>query len=206
MPIRRKLPILVERSLGDLRSTRLEKAGAFEQETRDHLGISCSAGCASCCYHPVRISILEGILLYRYLVDRGRWTPSFRQKLLSTAGLTENLAFDVWLLSNIPCPLLDDKNRCRAYDARPFNCRAILASGDPFYCHPHRVAEGSGIVSRVAALESFHAEETALLKKHGLFHLLMVIPRAILMAERIISGELDLENVDRQFLKELRQE
>lgn len=119
--------------------------------------------------------------------------------------MTMSLANEVWLLANLPCPLLTPKNRCMAYDARPFNCRATLSVGDPAYCHPHRLVSGSGIVPRVEVLAAFHDVETKLLKRHGLFHLTMPISSAVLLAEKVVSGSIDLEGADRAFVAEYKE-
>ena len=164
----------------------------------------CKAGCASCCYHPVRISILEGMVLFKHLVEHGRWSPSLKKKLAAHAALTSNLAMGIWLMSSIACPLLDEKDRCIGYEARPFNCRVTFATGDPHYCHPHRIGELTTIVPRVAALEEFHKEEAALLRRHGLWHLLVPVSKALLIGEKILSGDVDLEGADREILAEFK--
>lgn len=199
----RKLPVFTERSLGDLQANRSEMAARHEVKIRDAT-VMCTAGCASCCYHPVRISILEGVLLFKHLVEHGRWSPSFKTKLAEHAVTTGNLAMGIWLMSNIACPLLDGKNRCIGYEARPFNCRSTFSVGDPHYCHPHRIGEGTGIVSRVGALTEFHEKEEAILKRHGLWHLLMPISQALLLAEKILAGDVDLESADHEFLIEYK--
>jgi len=202
MYMRRKLPLLTERTLADVRIRRTELATEFGHITRSRGTVMCKAGCSDCCRHPVVISALEGALLYQWLANRGKWTPTFKRKVQDTAELTSDVAMEVWLLANIPCPLLGQDNLCAAYEARPFNCRTTLSVGDPYYCHPHRIADGSAIVSRVSVLQQFHEEEQKLLKRYGLKHFLMPISKALLVGERIITGNLDLENVDRVLLEE----
>ncbi len=198
--MRRKLPLFVERSLQQVQADRLELADQFQRTVAGEQSISCTAGCAACCYHPVLVTIMEAIPLYGSLVEHGRWTPSFKEKLGKASQMTSGLSPDVWLLAKIPCPLLDDKKRCSAYEARPFLCRVTIATGDPFYCDAHHLGKQTTIVPHSEAVVEFHAREKATLRKHGLLHLLMPIGRAVLMAERVCSGTLTLESVDRTYM------
>jgi Fe-S-cluster containining protein len=167
-----------------------------------HRTVSCKAGCASCCYHPLLITILEAIPIYGALVEAGRWTPSFKEKLTKASTMTSGLSFQVWLLSKIACPLLDENKRCMIYEERPFHCRVTVATGDPYFCDPQRLGQETTILPREDAVREFHARETAMLLKHGLLHLVMPVGRAVLLAERVCSGSITLENVDRTYIRE----
>ena len=163
---RRRLPVLVEHSLATVVSARVAVAGDFEVKLRERAlktgkPISCKSGCSNCCYHPVHVTALEGAVMYRHLVARGRWTPSFRESVRAHAERTHDLRYELWLLSMIPCPLLDEKtSRCTAYDARPLACRVTFSTADPFLCHPHRITE-SGIVNKNEPMDAFHAQVSA---------------------------------------------
>jgi Fe-S-cluster containining protein len=198
--VRRKLPIFVERSLQQVQADRIELADAFERTIIGHQPVSCKAGCSACCYYPVNITILEAIPIYGALVEHGRWTPSLKDKLRKASEMTSGLSFQVWLLSKIACPLLDANNRCMTYDARPFVCRTTIATGDPYFCDSQRLGNETTVVPRQESVAEFHAREKVILKKHGLLHLTMPIGRAVLMAERVCSGSLMLESVDRTYI------
>jgi Fe-S-cluster containining protein len=200
--MRRQLPVFVERSIQHMQADRSELADDFQRKALGATLVTCKAGCASCCYHPVLITILEAVPIYGALVARGRWLPSLKATLQKTALLTAGLDIGVWLLSNIACPLLSKENRCTVYDARPFACRVTAAVGDPYYCAPQRLGNQSTIVSRKDILAEFHTRETALLRKHGLLHLTMPIGRAVLLAEKVCAGTLALEDLDRTYLVE----
>ena len=141
---------------------------------------------------------MEAIPIYGSLVEKGKWVPSFKEKLKKVSEMTSGLAFHIWLLSKIACPLLEG-HRCMAYDTRPFVCRTTVATGDPYYCDSQRLGQETSIVPRQANVAQFHTKEKALLRKHGLLHLLMPVGRALLLAERICNGSLTLENVDRTY-------
>lgn len=204
---RRRLPLVTEQSLATLRFVRTQLASDFDRELQDaaadgKLRLSCRVGCANCCYHPVMITAIEGALLYRHIAERGRWTPSFQQRVREHATKTRDLPMAVWFLSAIPCPLLDDKTKkCTAYEGRPFACRATYAFGDPDDCHPHRI-EKAGLVNRKEVTSQYHTEQTKIASKHGLQMVVMPLSAALLLGEKIINGEVDLEDSDVSILRD----
>lgn len=197
--MRRKLPLFVERSLEQIQADQAELTSQFEATIIGQKPVSCKTGCSACCYHPVLISIMEAIPIYGSLVAHGKWSPSLKAKLKQSSDMTAGLSFEVWLLSKLACPLLDGNNRCVAYEARPFSCRVTLATGDPFYCDSQRLGKDTTILPRQEALTEFHKREKDVLRKHGLLHLTMPVGRAVLMAERVCSGALTLEGVDKVY-------
>jgi Fe-S-cluster containining protein len=200
--MKRKLPLYVERSIQAVQADRLELTHEFESTVIGDLVLTCKPGCAACCYHPVLITVLEGIPLYRSLVAHGHWTPSFKQKLTKTSDMTSSITTAVWLLSRIACPLLDAKARCMAYAARPFACRVTVATGNAYFCEPQRLGDETSILPRQEVTTRFVKGVRETLQRHNLAHLTMPIGQALLLAERICSGQLTLENVDWTFVKE----
>jgi Fe-S-cluster containining protein len=198
---RRRLPLVAEQTLGNVRRVRAQLAGDFERELQQaarNAGTktSCRAGCANCCFHPVLITALEGVLMYRWLAEHGRWTPSVQARIREHSETTRDLEFSVWFLSVIACPMLDEKTkRCTIYAARPHTCRVTFAFGDPDNCHPHRI-EQSGLVNKAEVVGAYHREQAKIIKRHGLRVVLMPISMAILMGEKIVSGEIELEGAD----------
>ena len=82
----RRLPVLVERAVHEVEAKRTEIAQRFEMNARAQVSaenktITCRAGCAWCCHHPVLISVLEGIGLYRWLQKKGKWNDKLKAKL-----------------------------------------------------------------------------------------------------------------------------
>lgn len=198
----RRLPLLVERSVGEAHASRLLEAEQYETAVFTVGGVSCTAGCASCCHYPVMVSVLEGIAMYQWLQEHRLWTQVLRDRLLEHKALTWNLAPEVWLLSEIPCPLLKD-NRCVAYESRPFLCRTLFSRGDPYYCHPHRLgSQLSGILNREDAVETIWKAEDRLLRRHKLRRILLPLAAAILLGEKVVLGEVDLEEANLELLRE----
>lgn len=199
---RRKLPLLTERSLAEVKADRIEIAAEVDAKLPM---VTCKAGCAACCKYPVYISILEGMLLYRHLTERGHWTPAFRQKLSAHDKQTYDLASEVWVLLEIPCPLLDKVNRCIGYAARPFSCRTLYAHTPAAFCEPPKMLSAK-YVPREELMDKFRKVEAEILGRHKLGLIGLSISKAILLAEKIMTGEVDLEQFVRLALDNVRGE
>lgn len=203
----RKLPVLVERTIADTRVLRSEIDLTFTQKVQAGLheagvALSCKKGCSNCCSHPFLISVIEGFLLYQALAKRGLWTPSFRKRLEETREKTIGLTFEVWMLSNISCPLLTEKRECLVHDARPLNCRLTFAITDPSLCHPHRISEGTRFIPRHDPLDAFQAQERALLRRMGAREIYAPLSEAVLLGARISLGEIAFEDAIREYAKD----
>lgn len=197
----RHLPLLVERSVAEAQASRILAAEQFETKVLKDGAVSCSAGCSNCCYYPLSISILEGLSIYRWLLKHHLWTTKLQMKLQETDKKTWDLSPDIWLLSKIPCPLLDEKKQCSAYEARPFLCRTMYSRGDPHYCDPHRFGMNTTI-RREAEVDTIWTAEKAILRKHSLRQVLIPFSSAILLAEKIVNGEIEIEDTNTTLLME----
>jgi Fe-S-cluster containining protein len=207
MPPKRRLPVLTERSISEVQAIQIDLDHKFERQIRGQVSkegkaINCTPGCASCCYHPIEISVLEGALMYRWLMLNGRWTTALKEKLQQAANQQFGVSYEVWLLSLTPCPMLTADNLCGAYEARPFICRSYYSTGDPHYCHPHRLGPQTELISRDEIVTQFHKEQARVLKGHNLNLTTVPIGEAVLLGERLCKGDIDLEAVDHILLKE----
>ena len=193
-----RLPVLIERALGQVQSSQTDEAQRFERDLADtRKAVTCTKGCSSCCYHPVRISILEGILLYRWLVKHNKWTPQLQNRLQTTGAQQFGTTYEVWLLGLTACPLLDQKTKlCSSYDARPLGCRVYVATSDPHYCHPHRLGPDTKILPRDEYLDSFKSKLDGLMREQKLNLRLLPIGLAILYGGKISREEMDLEGLE----------
>lgn len=202
----KKLPLYVEQIVSENHTAKLQRAERFERELRTNLmdldkRITCEKACSHCCYFPIGITIIEGIRIYRSLVDHRLW-PRLRDAFEKHRDQTWNLSPEIWLLSETPCPLLKD-NLCQIYESRPLTCRTCYATGDPHYCHPHRFTSGdSSLVPRKDVLNEHRVEETKLLKRHNLSHIEMPISAAVLIAERLCKGEFAFEETGNVVMQE----
>lgn len=203
----RHLPVLVESSIANVGVLRTTLMLEFDRKTKSNQKktgpITCAPGCAWCCYHPVSISVFEGILLYRWLVRHGKWSLKLKDKLKISAETQLGVIPGVWLKAMIPCPLLGQDNKCTAYDARPLICRAYYAVSDPYYCHPHRLSRSkTSLIPRDQVVGPFHREQEVIHRKHKLQVIFLPIGASLLMAARVCNGEVDLEVLDAAILKE----
>lgn len=200
MSERRRLPILVESSLAEAKLARNDLADKYQSSLQIELAnsgdaLSCHKGCANCCYHPVLITLFEGVSLYQWLQYRGLWTHALRESFKQTVQRTWDLSFEVWGMSLIPCPLLDKNKQCRAYEGRPFACQITYSIGDPKNCHPHTL--GPGMLPKRALFEALTVLETPILARHHLQHFRMPLAGAVLYGERIAKGEIELDDCQR---------
>lgn len=186
---RRKLPLLTERSLAEVKADRIEIADDGDARLPR---VSCKAGCAACCSYPVYVSILEGMLLYRHLTEKGHWTPALRAKLQAHDKKTYDLSSEVWVLLDLACPLLDKNKRCIGYAARPFSCRTLYALTPASFCAPTQMLSAR-YVQREDLMNKFRKVEAEILARHKLGLIGLSISKAILLAEKIMTGEVDLE-------------
>jgi Fe-S-cluster containining protein len=108
----------------------------------------CAAGCVFCCYHPVDITVPEGLGMMHYL--RTTLPPAElatrHARVAEQAAKVRDLSFEAHAQAKVPCALLVN-GTCSVYPARPFACRAwhsmsvarcetIFVEGDPLAMIP----------------------------------------------------------------------
>lgn len=187
------VPVEISRAIGDMRVSRSASESAFERRAvQVRPSTLCCPGCAFCCCWPTSISILEGMDIYFHLRDSRRWTLALQERVRAGADSVTGLTYSVWLHSAIPCVFLDKTQRCEIYEARPLLCRVALSNGNPEDCKPHNMSAASGILHRTEVMAIFQNAERSILQKYNIEYHTMPIPTAILAAERIGSGELEL--------------
>lgn len=203
----KRLPVLVERSLGHLRAMKAEIGHRFDRaivSTSASSGFvpTCKVGCAHCCYHPTYISVFEGMMIYQHLANNRKWTPSLQKRVEDAAKATKGLVDDVWLMAMIPCPLLDVNRECMAYQARPLSCQTRWSFQNASLCHPHQVDHAKPLVSNRDALGVYHGMESQALKDNGVKLVLIPLASAILLGKRVYEGEVAIEDVNREIAQE----
>lgn len=108
----------------------------------------------------------------------------------------------VWYLSTIACPLLED-NRCVAYRSRPLICRLTLSRKDPALCHPHQYDGRYALPQEDFSVElkAFRELEAQVHVQQGIRITLSGLSQSLLVAEKLQTGVIDLARVDfEQFL------
>ena len=203
---RRKLPVLVDQAIGSIQAESTDKAFAFERRLRRKHTLSCSSGCSNCCYLPIEISVLEAIPIYRYLTQRGRWNAELVKKLIGHAEKTTFLSTPVWLLSHIACPLLTDDQKCGAYEVRPHHCRTMWATGDPHYCDGQNFGAETSFVAKDELMAGYSGYIGLLSKQIGMPHYTVPISKALLLAEKVITGQVGVGDILHLITNDLPQE
>jgi len=190
------LPSSIELALRQLRVTREQAALEFHQAVIGDGAVSCQRGCSNCCHYPLYISVLEGILVYQWLADNRLWVQGLRERFLEAARQTWRLSIQTWMLSNAPCPLLDDDQLCRAYKGRPLYCRTAYSRGEPHFCHPHRFLQADSLVARHEPTAAMAEAEATMLKKLRLKRMLLPFAPSVLYGECVCKGLFDLREAD----------
>jgi Fe-S-cluster containining protein len=201
----KKLPLLIERAVREAEVDRGDLAMRHEQKLQAGDRVTCKKGCPFCCYYPVMISVLEGLSIYRKLAEQRVWSSLLRKRFEQHSAKTVNLPPAVWFLSMIPCPLLHN-DECQAYEARPVTCKAAHSTGDPYYCHPHRLSPGTAFGKQRELGERLFKAEDAILKRLDLTNFQMSLSTAVLYAEKVNKGELDIEDIGHDLWQRFKEE
>jgi len=197
----KKLPILLEKSLAEVKAVQLDTGLAFQESVSNtSTRLMCKKGCDNCCHHPFLISLAEGILLYRYLAANGKWTPTLKKRLVNHKDTVMGLAFEVWLLSMTPCPLLKD-GLCEGYEARPVHCRTTYSTRKPSGCHPHTL--GDGLVYNTTVVAQYNLELSNILKRAEERSPLIPLSAAVLLGEKVSNQTLTFTEAVRSYLQEV---
>lgn len=195
----KKLPILLEKTLAEVKALQSDTGLAFHETVSNTSSrLTCKKGCANCCYHPLLISLVEGILLYRNLVGNGKWSPGLKKRLRDHRDRVRGLAFEVWLLSMTPCPLLKD-DLCEGYASRPIHCRTTYSTRKAVGCHPHTL--GEGLVYNTTVVAQYNLELSQLLKRAEEKSPLMPISDAVLLGERVSNQDLTFSEAVQEYLQ-----
>lgn len=194
---KRRLPLLLERTLGQIAADLARLGEEAQRDALDKGPLSCRPGCSSCCLYPVHVTVAEGVLLYRALGARGRWTASLQARLDDHWRKVGLMAPEVWFLAEIPCPLLE-QGKCLGYTARPMVCRTTVTHGLPDLCHPHKVGLGLQVAPQPEHLAEFTTTARRRLKDHGLGSGLIPVSLAVRIGGKLVRGEIDAADVDRE--------
>lgn len=201
---RRHLPVVVDRAVAEVVAARTRIGSDFATQLSqmvvdDGPALTCRKGCNNCCMHPTTATLLEGAAIYTWLVSHGRWTPSLRKHLAEASDKLLGLSFAVWLLSAQPCVFLAANGSCSVYSVRPIQCRTTFSVGDAEDCHPHRLRPNT-VLPRIDPLDEFSKIETEVMQRIGLQRFQVPLATAVLFAEKLYTGEADIEQIDAKLM------
>jgi len=197
-----KFPLVIEQALTEIKAFQTQAGFEYERKLRqDEVLFSCRKGCHYCCHYPFLITVAEGILLHRDLASRGHWTPSLQKALEEHREKTLGLSIEVWLLTNIPCPLLED-GMCAAYSIRPLHCRATFSVGDPEMCHPHSLGNSTMLIPSSEVVVEYCETLLARLRRIEMLEALMPLSEAVLLGASLEMGSLEINDLRFQYTKD----
>lgn len=120
-----------------------------------NLSLKCDKGCAACCSVNVKITSIEGEMIYDFIVESGReeWFAGVLKQScksekihLTTNGFAANCLAGKETEVDTPglghCPFLMD-GCCSIYEVRPFSCRCFVST---IGCGDQSTAEVPAIV------------------------------------------------------------
>jgi Fe-S-cluster containining protein len=103
---------------GGAPASAFRRADALAADAPGRASWACAAGCSFCCHLTVLVSPSEAAAL------ASRLNSTQREKTAANARRAAGLTAADYRHARIRCALLDDEDRCAAYDLRPLKCRA----------------------------------------------------------------------------------
>jgi len=114
------------------------------QEFAEEVGpLSCRRGCDNCCRQKVIMTTSEGLGVYLYLRDEGRWSGELEARLAEEDAYATRTSHDEWWREKRACPFLKD-GECGVYPVRPLGCISTFSTNDPKFCGATEVEPGQG--------------------------------------------------------------
>lgn len=162
--------------------------------------VTCSEGCAYCCYQKILAHAAVGAAVYLHLLDAGRWTSVMREALAESDRAQTADSHGRWVIRRIPCPFLAErsfgKGRCTIYSARPDGCRYLFS----FTKRPEKCAAPKGQSTLLIIPDGGpgqHPPREVLVRERLLMEVsnmlgarwdIFTFPGSILYAEALIEG------------------
>jgi Fe-S-cluster containining protein len=149
--------------------------------------VSCTPGCAYCCYQKIVLDIAQGLAIYLHL--RERWTPALERRLLAADRDMTRSTHAAWLGQRRPCVFLKEeafgRGTCTIYSVRPTACANTFAVGEPAGC---AVVGGTNLIGALTpsalALGRLHIEIAIGQRDDDA----RTLPGAVLAARSLVEG------------------
>jgi hypothetical protein len=100
--------------------------------------VSCTPGCAYCCYPKIVCSIVDAVPVYLYLHLTDAWTPELQAKLAEADRAMTAATHARYLRERRPCAFLREeefgRGHCSVYPVRPICCVGTFSDRNPPEC------------------------------------------------------------------------
>jgi Fe-S-cluster containining protein len=101
--------------------------------------ITCSSGCAFCCYQKIITEGGTGAMIYLHLKLEGRWSETLERRLLEADRAMTAETHAEWMTTPRPCVFLKQESfgrgHCTIYATRPLPCVITFSKvRDPIEC------------------------------------------------------------------------
>ena len=122
---------------------------AAEKAAREHPEkVSCHDGCHGCCFQMVGITIPEGLLLAKAMLERDDWEARALRMREACEPLLGTITRKAYFRRRIPCAFLDD-GRCSVYAERPAACRFHYIVSPAADCYPESGEKGTRALNMI---------------------------------------------------------
>ena len=161
--------------------------------------VTCRKSCNHCCTRQIKVTIVEALLLYAYLLENKSWPP-VKSRISGMPPGVSQFDEETYNRLRIMCPVNDPgSGLCTGYKMRPAICATFFSMSDPRACDPHYPGqiERTNFIN-IPAYLTFHKQLAA----RGFdIQGLVPLPQALLAAESL--AEKEFEDLD-AFLRHLR--
>jgi Fe-S-cluster containining protein len=178
--------ISVAKLLRNVKTRTFDYSAAVRAHAEKVVGapITCSKGCAHCCYSKICIDAGTGMVIALELQAQGRWTPELVKRLTELDAEMTRTSHHDWFNKRQPCVFLAEREwgvgTCTVHSVRPAACVATFSALPPVECSVGD-NKASFQVADEHLVEHLMPYQEALLNGAGETSLwLMTIPGAVL--------------------------
>lgn len=172
-----------------------QKLDGAMAEAGKKLEVTCTKGCADCCYQMVSMSLVEALAIIDHIYKKANRAVHFKSRSLpiiqeqSELFLKGSVTVRMWFELQVPCVFLTQDNLCSVYDVRPVACRTYAVVSDPKLCSPESgAAQKVGAVDNRKMIKHSLAVTWEIAKELGVLDTHAPMPVALMLAHKLFAG------------------